>query len=254
MDKTLQVYLPAPKSLIAQRFGDNANPSYAASGLKGHTAYDWALPYGAPILNCVADAYCYSLMHQNDPVLMDYRAVFFVVETETGIYEISYGHCSDFVAEVGKTYQVGDVIAHVGNTGPCYVGQHLVTEAEKDAGSHAGAHLHGPQIRPVRKVPAMRAGYDYIFDSNGQFQKDGFYYEVINYNNCYHGCVSLRNFSTEIIASDYRNTSIKNVLVATGTIATTIAQSPVAVQQTVLPAFSQLVDKIVAFFKSRGTL
>ncbi len=200
--KNLEVYLPYAKSLIAQRFGDNANPLYASQGLKGHTAYDWAMPWGSPIPNCVADAYCYSLMHLNDPVLMDYRAIFFICETENGVYEISYGHVSEAFAEVGKTYQVGDIIGKVGNTGACYVGQHLVTEAEKDAGSHAGAHLHGPQIRMLAKTLKSNKYAHYITTSLGNkyVDNDGFFYGIPDYDNGYNGCVSLALFSTEKVA------------------------------------------------------
>lgn len=204
MEKSLAVYLPASKSLITQRFGDNANISYARDGLKGHTAYDWGMPYGAPIPNCVKDAYCYSRMHEGDPTLMDYRAVFFIVETETGVYEVSYGHLSGFVAEVGKIYQPGDVIGYVGNTGDVFSGQHEVTEAEKDAGSHSGAHLHGPQIRPLRKVLQFTKGSIRIYSEAGSYLKLGdYFFEVLDYNNGYNGCVSLAPFSTETLAIDY---------------------------------------------------
>lgn len=203
MEKTLQVWLPYPKTLITQRFGDNANISYSRDGLKGHTAYDWGADWGAAIYNCTKDAYCYSLMHKDNPDPSLYRAVFMIVETEAGTYEISYGHCSEILAEVGKTYQVGDTIARVGNTGDVFVGEHEVTKAERLAGSHAGAHLHGPQIRPVRKVPAMNRARHYLSNENGPVYRDGFYYEVINFENGYNGCVSLRDFSTEQVADQY---------------------------------------------------
>lgn len=201
MQKTLNVYLPYEKGLIAQRFGDNANPLYKNAGLKGHTAYDWSAAWGSSILNCVADAYCYSVMHKDDPDPSKYRAVFTLVETETGMYEVSYGHCSAILAEVGKTYQVGDIIAKVGNTGDVYAGGHYVTKEEKLAGSNAGAHLHGPQIRPVKKVRTTLPGKQYLSDANGIYaDSEGYIYQVLNYDNGYNGCVSLREFSTEQIA------------------------------------------------------
>ena len=204
MERELKVYLPYPKSAITQRFGENANVSYSRDGLKGHTAYDWGVPYGTAIPNCVKDAYCYSRMHESDPDLGHYRAVFFIVETETGVYEVSYGHLSEFVAEVGKVYQPGDTIGYIGNTGDVFVGAHEVTEAEKEAGSHAGAHLHGPQIRVLRKVKQFTKGTERIYSANGQYLKlNGYYFEVPNYNNGYNGCVSLAPFSTETLATDY---------------------------------------------------
>lgn len=204
MEHSLHVYLPYPKSTITQRFGENANPLYAGQGLKGHPAYDWYQLYGTKIPNCTPDAYCYSIMHANDPVLMDYRAAFFIVETETGIYEISYGHISEILAVPGRTYQVGETIGLVGNTGPVFVGQHEVTEAEKDRGSHAGEHLHGPQIRVVAKTPFTNTYRHYLMDESGKpFLKDGFFYGIPDYDNGYNGCVSLAPFSTETLAKDY---------------------------------------------------
>ncbi len=216
MQKELQVFLPYPKSCITQRFGANANYSYARDGLKGHTAYDWGEIYdtkskkyigaawGSPIPNCTFDAYCYSHLNEGNKDLNAYRAVFFLVETETGLYEVSYGHLSTFEAQVGKTYQPGDVIGYVGNTGDVFVGDHEVTALEKNAGSHAGAHLHGPQVRPVKKVTKRSSKKQYLQDSKGVLKKDGFYFEVIDYNNGFNGCVSLAPFSTETLATDYK--------------------------------------------------
>lgn len=197
----MEIYLPFPKSLISQKFGANANVSYARDGLKGHTAYDWGAPWGTSIPNCVKDAYCYSVMHKDNPDPAQYRAVFTLVEDDTGVYEVSYGHCSAIYAVPGITYQVGDTLALVGNTGDVFSGDHEVTAAERIAGSHAGAHLHGPQIRPVKKVTEYDQTKQYLFDSNGPYQKDGLYYQVLDYNNGYNGCVSFAPFSTEVVAS-----------------------------------------------------
>lgn len=202
MEDTLEVWLPAPKSLITQRFGENANGSYARDGLKGHTSYDWGMPWGAPIRNCTKNAYCYSVMHKDNPDPTEYRAIFFIVETKTGVYEISYGHCSTIVAQVGKTYQPGEVIGFVGNSGDVF-SDHEVTKAERLAGSHAGAHLHGPQIRVLRKVKKFTVG-ERIRDAKGYLKLNGYYFEVPNYNNGYNGCVSLAPFSTETLASTYK--------------------------------------------------
>lgn len=199
----MNVYLPYPKSKISQRFGYNANPLYAAEKLKGHTSYDWDVPYGTPILNCIANAYCYSVLNKDskDPDL--YKAAYFLVE-DAGIYEVSYGHMSTVLAEVGKTYQVGEPIGLVGNTGPVYSGDHFVTKAEKLAGSHAGSHLHGPQIRPVKKSRHTYKYEMYLYDNTGRYtDKDGNFYQVLDYYNGYNGCVSLAPFSTETVVPAY---------------------------------------------------
>lgn len=247
MEKTLQVYLPYPKSSISQKFGDNATAFYAGQGLKGHPAYDWAVSWATKIPNCTKDAYCYSVMHQNDPTLMDYRAAFFIVETETGVYEVSYGHMSTILALVGKTYRPGDTIGLIGNTGPVFVGQHEVTEAEKDAGSHAGSHLHGPQIRPVKKVKQLtKNSVWYLHDEKGFYKdKDGYYYETLAYENGYNGCVSLASFSTETLATDYKAALLTPEVVQEAAQALKAVQSqPVDLQRGLLAA---LVAWITSF-------
>jgi hypothetical protein len=37
----LALFLPFPFASVTQKFGDNANASYAQDGLKGHTTYDF---------------------------------------------------------------------------------------------------------------------------------------------------------------------------------------------------------------------
>ena len=248
----LQVYLPYTKDKISQRFGDNATPMYAAQGLKGHTAYDWVVPYGTPIPNCTDNAYCYSLMHLDDPVLMDYRAAFFLVTADDGnMYEISYGHVSKFNCEVGKTYQAGDTIAYVGNTGACYVGQHLVSEAEKDAGSHDGAHLHGPQIRGPLVKSKFTSGEgvtatDFINDAHGLYMTaDGYYLGIPNYDNGYHGCLSLATFSTETLATEAHSTP-KVPSTATSGVPIVLVPSAdaIAMVQTAIPQVQAAVDHL----------
>lgn len=200
----MKLYLPFPRSTITQVFGGNANPLYSGQGLKGHTAIDWGVPYGTSIPNCAANAYCYSRMNEGDKNFMDYKAVFFIVEDETGVYEVSYGHLSGFVAEVGKTYQPGEIIGYVGNSGPVYVGQHEVTEAEKEAGSHAGAHLHGPQIRVLQKVQKIPYGAQPIYDQNGLLEINGFMFIVADFSNGFNGCVSPDLFFVEELAASYK--------------------------------------------------
>lgn len=199
----MNVYLPYSKDKITQRFGFNANPLYASQGLKGHTAYDWGVSYGTDVPNCVPDSYCYSVLNKNNPDLSKYRAAYFLVESGSSVYEISYGHFSEILAEVGKTYQVGEIIGKVGNTGPVFVGSHQVTEAEKEAGSKLGAHLHGPQIRVLKRIDHYSGSSkdQYIYDQNGPLKHNGSFYIIPDYDNGYNGCVSLAPFSTEILAT-----------------------------------------------------
>ena len=194
MDRTLELFRPFPANTLTQGFAQNANISYARDGLVGHTAQDYGVPYGTQIPCCADNSYCYSVMNKDNPDLMRYRAVFTLVETEAGIYEVSYGHCSEITAEVGKTYMAGDIIGRIGNTGIVFVWNHEVTAAEKHAGSHAGAHLHGPQVRPVKKIKKITKGKTYLYDQEGRLKIDGFYFEVLDYENGTNGCVDPRNF------------------------------------------------------------
>lgn len=258
MEKTLQVYLPYSKSTITQRFGDNATSLYAAQGLKGHPAYDWGVPWATQIPNCVNNAYCYSIMHQNDPVLMDYRAAFFIVETEDGnVYEISYGHMSTILALPGQSYNVGDVIGLVGNTGPVYVGQHEVTAAEKDAGSHAGAHLHGPQIRIVAKTKYTNTYSNYLMNENGQpyIDADKNFYGITNYDNGYNGCVSMAPYSTETLATDYKAPEapvppvVAQIVDDTAQVLEQIKTLPQSQQESFLERIKDILLSILPFLK-----
>lgn len=182
---------------MGQPFGANEVVLYNGQGLKGHTAEDWGFGYGQPIPNLAKDAYCYSVMNKDNADPMKYRAVFTLVEGDNGLSdwsEISYGHASDILAIPGKTYQQGDIIMKCGNTGDVYAFGQKITKEQKLAGSKAGAHLHGPQIRPVRRVGKRNSKKKYLTDANGYFQKEGDYFEIVDYDNGYAGCISPEAF------------------------------------------------------------
>jgi len=202
----LQLWLPAPLSTITQGFSENANISYARDGLVGHTAIDWGIPFGEPIYNCTENAYCYSVMNRGNPDLMKYRAVYTLVNADNGVSEwaeASYGHFNDVYAEVGKTYQPGEVLGTSGNTGTVFSRGREVTAAQKNAGSTAGTHLHGAQIRPVQRVKKITRRKEYLYDGFGILKKDGYYFEVINYDNGTNGCINPAPFLNGILATVY---------------------------------------------------
>lgn len=245
----LQVYLPYSKKFITQRFGENANGSYARDGLKGHTAYDWGVAYGTPIPNCVANAYCYSLLNKDSADPSKYRAVCTLVETNDGVFEVSYGHCSKILAEVGKTYQVGEILANIGNTGDVFT-DHEITKAERLKGSKAGAHLHGPQIRAVKKVKKQTAGKQYLSDAFGIYKKDGFYYEISTYTNGYNGCINpYLPWSTETLASSYKAPIVVEIVKNTSTALETIKTLPEAEQGPFLERIKEILLALFPFLK-----
>jgi murein DD-endopeptidase MepM/ murein hydrolase activator NlpD len=213
---------PFALSTIVQGFGDNAVTAYAGMGLKGHPGQDYGVPYGTPI-KCAVKSQCYSTMSKNNPNLMAYRAVFTIIDDVNCSYEVSYGHCSEMYAVPGKTYDVGEVLALVGNTGDVYVGGAEVTNAEKIAGSHAGAHLHF-QVRVLQKesatIPTDNTKH-YVNDGFGILTLNGFHYYVPDFNNGYNGCVDPEPFfdlstppATDLLPSD-RLAIVGNQMMAT---------------------------------------
>lgn len=203
---------PFAKSTITQYFGDNATPLYATEGLTGHSGEDYGVPWGTPV-PCAADnSYCYSTINKDNPDLSKYRTPCFIVEDSTGVYEIIYGHASDILAVPGKTYNIGDIVSRVGNTGEVYMGQHEVTSAEKLSPGHPGAHLHF-QVRLLTKVKKMSSGKQYVVDGNGILRKEGWFYEVVNYNNGLNGCINPEPFFVEkpISAAVSYETAVSNL-------------------------------------------
>ena len=202
MNDGLKLFLPFPLSTVSQKFGENANPLYAGQGLKGHTAYDFAAPWGSPVHACV-DGIVYSVMHKGDPDPTQYRAVFQLVQIGDTYYEVSYGHMNDIYVQPGQFVKAGDIIGTVGNTGPVYHNGVAVTKEARLAGSHDGAHLHGPQVRPTRRVKVTAPTDTLLSDGFGTFKDaDGYYYAIIDYGNGFNGCVNPEQFFNGILAAN----------------------------------------------------
>lgn len=188
MTKIPRAYLPCDIKLKRQGFGDNHNSSYAEAGLKGHTAEDWAIPLGSPIYCLYENSYVYSTLNRDNPDLTRYRAVYTIIELGNGMaIEASYGHLDDIYVKIGTTIQPHDIIGTCGNTGPVYSDGKPVTLAERKLGK--GAHLHGVQSRLCRRVLYVQQGKRYLVDGHGVLKKDGYYYEVVDYDNGYNGCI-----------------------------------------------------------------
>lgn len=189
--------LTQPIVYRTQPFGANANPLYAGDGLKGHTAEDWAFTHGADVLVPADDAYCYAVRNKDNVDPMKYRAAYFLVPGWNGYSdwsEVSLGHADKILVTPGKTYKRGAKAITAGNTGDVYAGRRYVTKAEKLKGSIAGTHLHGPQVRPVKRMKNRKSSETYLTDANGYFRKDGYYFEVVNYKNGYNGCIDPAQF------------------------------------------------------------
>src|SRR3569833_3106465 len=58
---------------------------------------------------------------------------------------------------------------------------------------HPGSHLHGPQVRPVARVKQLNGTS--LYDGYKMYRDDeGFYFQVIAYNNGYNGRVDSMPF------------------------------------------------------------
>jgi murein DD-endopeptidase MepM/ murein hydrolase activator NlpD len=171
-----------------QAFGQNATDTYAKSGLKGHTSEDYGAQWDTPIPFCV-DGPVYSVMNRDNPDPERYRAVFQLVDCGEIAYEVSYGHLDQIFVSPGDIGIAGKIMGTAGNKGEVFSNGRHVTREEKLAGSHAGTHLHGPQVRPCRKVRAIDSSKQYLADGNGVVKRDGFYFEVIDYGNGFNGCI-----------------------------------------------------------------
>lgn len=184
----MKAKIPFKNWRITQGFSQNLNTYYKEGGLAGHSGIDLVAVGDDTILNAIDNAYCYAVRNKDNPNLMVYRAVYTITEIDGLYFEISYGHCDQIFAEVGKTYNTGDKIAIQGNTGDVAVGGVKVTLEQKQGGSQVGEHLHW-QFRLVKPVTTKDKKKEYLHDDTGVFKKDGYIYEIVDYQNGFNGCV-----------------------------------------------------------------
>lgn len=184
----MKAKIPFKKWWVTQGFAKNLNTYYKEAGLAGHPALDIVALGDDTILNAVDNAFCYAVRNKDNPDLMAYRAVYTVAEIDGLYFEISYGHCDQIFAEVGKTYNTGDKLAIQGNTGDVAVGGKKVTLEQKKGGSQMGEHLHW-QFRLVKPVVLQDKKKAYLYSDTGILKKDGYLYEIVDYDNKFNGCV-----------------------------------------------------------------
>lgn len=177
----LKLDYPVDSRQIAQPFGGNAVEAYHGEGLQGHPGIDFQIEWGKPIYSASkGNGVIYRLYNKENADLSKYRGVLEYVELEDCFVELTYGHCDAITCSIGKTIP-REPIATVGNTGEVYYGTELITEIEKEKGSHRGAHLHF-QMRIMQKV-THTTGSDIAI----QLLDDGTY--LVAKQNGYNGCV-----------------------------------------------------------------
>lgn len=179
-----------PEGIMTQPFGANANPSYKGAGLKGHSGQDFSIGFKKTI-KAATTGLVYSLMNMKDKNPDKYRAVFQMIDDKDFSYEVSYGHVDKSFVVEGQIVKVGEPIATEGNWGTCYVSGKLVTPEEKPSGK--GTHLHF-QVRKCIKVKARTSGKQYIRSSEGFLKSGKLFYEVVDYENGYNGCIDPAQF------------------------------------------------------------
>jgi len=171
---------------MTQGFGENKNPSYKNSGLLAHTGQDYTIGFKKTI-NATVTGLVYSLMNMTNKDTTKYRAVFQMIDDKDFSYEVSYGHVDKSFVTEGQIVKAGEPIATEGNWGTCYVSGNLVTPEEKPTGK--GTHLHF-QVRKCIRVKKRTSGKQYIRNSEGFLKSGKLFYEVVDYENGYNGCVS----------------------------------------------------------------
>lgn len=185
----MKLYIPYKNWIITQKYAENANTYYAEGGRKGHGAFD-LVGIGDKNIHASCDGYIYSHINKDNPDLMRYRAVYQLVEDNGVFYELSYGHADQILVEPGTYVKRGDLLMTEGNTGNVATGGVKVTldMKLKALPNKPGAHLHW-QLRQVLPVEKKVTGKKYLQDAKGYFKKDGKYFEVLNYDNGYNGCI-----------------------------------------------------------------
>jgi murein DD-endopeptidase MepM/ murein hydrolase activator NlpD len=180
---------------ISQKFGGNANTYYRDHGLLGHSGTDIYKAYDAYIVSS-HDCYVFKIVNKNNPDLSKYRAVHTLFQDEdTGDWkELVYGHCNKIYVSVGDTVVRGSLLASMGNTGDVYSQGLPVPQDKRTKPPYPGTHLHW-QHRKLLRVHSTEAGKFYLdteapsgTNQDPLYQdKEGFYYEIPDWANGYHG-------------------------------------------------------------------
>lgn len=183
-----------PLGNLTQPFAVNYNNSYTASGLKGHSGEDYVVGWKKPII-ASATGRVFSILNEYNPDTNKYRAVYQIVydELKAGekAYEVSYGHIDTALYKEGEMVYAGHNIATEGNYGLCFVGGTQVTKEQKETG--LGSHLHF-QVRELKIVKSKTKGKKYIRNSEGDLKIFDHYFEVIDPDNGYAGCIDPSQF------------------------------------------------------------
>lgn len=177
-----------------QGFGQNANTSYKAGGLQGHTGIDINCGFGTPIPSPVSGT-VYKVLTSSLPANdgSGFTGVFILVDNGYESYELLVGHCNPTV-QPGTRVSFGDIIGTEANHGTVFSGGTQITLAMQGAGDQRGAHRHY-QLRPYQMVPktdGLPCLSAYSDSGYAAPYYDGAYYQIWGYDNGFNGCVDPR--------------------------------------------------------------
>lgn len=213
----MKLHYPVKPWKVTQRFGENKNNSYSASGLLGHTGIDVVAPYDTPIYSAVV-APIFRYINFGAPVRA-YRALYQVVDFPDRSLEISYGHCNRKLDGTGTDTSP---ICTMGNSGDVYSDGVYVNPEVRDKPPHPGTHLHF-QVRELVKDGSYNMSApdqngkarQYIYHSDGTpFMRNGFFYRITDYWNGYNGCIDPEPFFSGEYAQDQETMSLQYKIIA----------------------------------------
>lgn len=176
------------KCIPAQSFGRNGNPYYVDHGLKGHTGLDVVCGYGSDI-HADYDMQVYKIFTKESHGSDGFTGIFALYDDGLQSFEWCIGHCKNVNVKIGDKVTTGDLIGTEGNFGLVWSGNQQITFAMSSAGDTRGYHRHY-QMRPYKKVKRTSWGNQYLSTTTGIYlDSDNNYYEIINFNNGYNGCI-----------------------------------------------------------------
>ena len=124
---------PNWRNIITSEFGYRKDPFTGKT--KGHSGMDLAVPTGTPIRAALPGTVTVSTYNKGG-------YGYYVMIDHGGGLSTLYGHCSQLLAQVGRTVQAGDVIALSGSTGRS-TGPHL----------HFEVRVNGERTNPRSYLP-----------------------------------------------------------------------------------------------------
>lgn len=208
-------YKQDTKGTINQGFSRNANPLYKGGGLLGHTGIDSTKGFGSKVKTDNA-GYVYKVINEGD-FPSNWAAVYLLVPNGDEVMEVVLGHLSKIYVKEGQTIPEDYVVGLEGNRGDVYQGGTRITADMQRAGDTRGSHLH-EQYRPTVKKKRAVSSKHYLTKKNGNRyrDKDKNYYEIVEVDNGFKGCIDPTRFYYKDTFDDKVRNIMNNLLYIQG--------------------------------------